>query len=211
MRTKALLLSAALLAAGLTTSTAQSVYSVNAVGYVNVTLPASYSMIANPLNTTNNTIGSLITDFPLFGNLLKWNGTSFDTATWTGASWDQPNITLNPGEGAFVNPGAAFTLTFVGEVMQGSLANPIPAGYSVRSSQVPQSGGLGSVLGLTQLGFFDNVLVWTGSGYRTYTYLGGGNWDDGQGGSTEPVINVGQSFFINAGASTSWNRTFSVN
>src|SRR5687767_7867980 len=126
MRTKALLLSAALFAAGLTVSTAQSVYSVNAVGYVNLSLPTGYSMIANPLNTTNNTIGSLLTDLPNFSNLLKWTGSGFNVATFAFGAWDQPNITLNPGEGAFVNLGSAATLTFVGEVMQGSLTNPVP-------------------------------------------------------------------------------------
>src|ERR1051325_5515935 len=206
MRTKTLLLSAAVFAAGFTASLAQSLYSVNAVGYVNLSLPAGYTMIANPLNTTNNTIGSLITDFPNFGNLLKWNGTGFTVATFAFGSWDQPNITLNPGEGAFVNIGSPFTLTFVGDVMQGSLTNPIPAGYSIRASQVPQSGGVSTTLGLTQLGTFDNLLVWTGSGYQIYTVLPGGAWDP-----SEPQINVGQSFFVNASAPTSWQRTFSVN
>ena len=47
MRTKTLLLTAALAAAGVVSSMAQ-VYSVNSVGYVNLTLPNGFSMIANP-------------------------------------------------------------------------------------------------------------------------------------------------------------------
>ena len=48
MRTKTLLLTAALSAAGIATSMAQ-VYSANAVGYVNKLIPTGFSMIANPV------------------------------------------------------------------------------------------------------------------------------------------------------------------
>lgn len=204
MRTKALLLSAALLAAGLTTSTAQTVYSVNAVGYVNLSLPAGYTMIANQLNTTNNTLSALLPDVPNFTQVLKWTGSGFNVATLLFGTWDQ-NLTLNPGEGAFINLGSAATVTFVGEVMQGSLTNPIPAGYSIRASQVPQSGGLTTTLGLSQLPNFSQVLIWNGSSYNVHTLLFG-NWDP-----AEPQINVGQSFFVNTASAVDWTRTFSVN
>jgi len=205
MRTKTLLLGAAVAVAGISASQAQ-VYSVNAVGYVNVNIPIGFSMIANPLNTTNNTIGSLLTTVPNFANFLRWNGTGFDTATFIFGSWDQPQYTLNPGEGGFLNVDTAFTLTWVGDVMQGNLTNSIPAGFSVKASQVPQQGGVTSALGLTSLGVFDNLLKWNGNGYDTYTFLPGGTWDP-----SEPIIKVGEAFFLNAGGSTSWNRSFSVN
>jgi hypothetical protein len=204
MRTKTLLLTVAAIAAGISASQAQ-VYSVNAVGYVNKNVPAGYSMIANPLNTTNNTIGALLTGVPNFSNLLKWNGTGFDVATFVFGAWDTPAVTLNPGEGAFINTETAFTVTFVGEVMQGNLSNPIPVGYSIRSSQVPQTGGA-SALGLTTLQAFDNLLQWNGTTYVIYTVLPGGGWDP-----SEPVITVGESVFLNTTAATSWDRTFNVN
>ena len=42
-------------------------------------------------------------------------------------------MTLAPGEGFWLNwPEAApGTITFVGDVMQGTLTNPVPAGYSI--------------------------------------------------------------------------------
>src|SRR5688500_4600203 len=65
MRTKTLLLTAALSAAGIATSMAQ-VYSVNAVGYVNTQLVPGFSLVSNPLNnTTGNTIQNL------FGNGIQ--------------------------------------------------------------------------------------------------------------------------------------------
>jgi len=60
MRTKTLLLTAALSAAGLLPSTAQ-VFSVNAVGYVNQTVPAGkQAILTNPLNGTDNKINTIM-------------------------------------------------------------------------------------------------------------------------------------------------------
>src|SRR6266545_7604189 len=60
MRTKALFLTVALSAAGIATSMAQ-VYSVNAVGYVNVTIPGGnkFALFSNPLIAATNTLNSL--------------------------------------------------------------------------------------------------------------------------------------------------------
>jgi len=208
MRTKSLLFAAALSLAGVASAVAQNnVYSVNAVGYVNLTVPAGFSMIANPLNSTNNTIGTLVT-LPRFSQLFKWNGTSFDIATMTGSGWDHPEFTLAPGEGAFVSVGSQQTMTFVGEVLQGNLANAIPAGFSIRSSQVPQTGDV-TALGLTPaLKRFDQLFKWNPgtSQYDIYSLGSGGVWNP-----STPTVNVGESFFLSTSAGGSWTRTFSVN
>src|SRR5436190_4799543 len=62
MRTKTLFLMAAAIAAGLVSSFAQSsnVYSVNVVGYINVTTPPGFSMIDNQLSVSNNTLGDVL-------------------------------------------------------------------------------------------------------------------------------------------------------
>jgi hypothetical protein len=202
MRTKTLLLAAVLGVATLANSLAQ-VYSVNVVGYVNKSIPAGLTMVANPLKSTSDTLGSLIPTAPNFSNFYKWNGAGFDIATFQFTAWDQPNITLNPGEGGFINTDTAFTITFVGDVMQGDLVNPIPAGLSIRASMVPQAGTV-EALGLT-LGTFDNLYKWNGTGYTIYTVLPGGAWDP-----AIPSIEIAESIFINANAATSWNRTFNV-
>ncbi len=211
MRTKTLILSALLGVAALPSFAQTNVYSVNAVGYVQISFPqGQYKLFANPLNTTNNSIGSLIKNAPDFSNLYKWNGTAYQTATYASflGGWDQPAITLNPGEGAFFNANGPFTNTFVGEVLQGSLSNSVPVGYSIRSSQVPQAGPVSAVLGLSNLSDFDNLYQYTpGVGYTTYTYasfLGGWN-------PSEPNLAVGEAVFLNTAAGAQWNRTFSVN
>jgi hypothetical protein len=211
MRTKTLLFTAAVIASGFTAATAQSVYSVNAVGYVNLNIGSGFTMIANPLNTTNNTIGSLLTALPDFTLLYKWNESTvqFDIATFAFGSWlDHPEYTLNPGEGAFISSDSPFTVTFVGEVLQGDLTNSIPANFSIRSSKVPQTGTV-TALGLTGLSDFDLIYKWNPAAlppqYDVFTFAFGGWLGD------EPVINVGESFFLSTSAPLNWTRTFSVN
>jgi hypothetical protein len=211
MRTKTLLCLAAL-AAGAATSMAQSnVYSLNVVGYINVTVPANgFALIANQLNTTNNTIGALIPTASDGAQFFKYNA-GYTAYTYDGlsAAWTPDgNATLNPGEGGFFknNTASAVTLTFVGEVMQGSLTNTLPKGYAIRSSIVPQAGTL------TALGVpgedGDQVFTYN-AGYTTYTYDGlSAAWTP-----SEPTIAVGQSFFIKKSTTSVtnvWIRNFTV-
>jgi len=189
---------------------AQNVYSLNVVGYYNITIPAnSFAMIANQLNTTNNTLGALLPNVPPGSEFYKYAGgyttyvfDEFDNV-WT----PDGNATLNPGEGGFFKnvTGAPLTLTFVGEVMQGSLTNPVPAGFAIRSSMVPQAGGVTSVLGLpAEAG--DEVYVYNG-GYTTYVF----DEFDLVWTPSEPTVNVGQSFFVRKQAAANWVRNFTVN
>lgn len=211
MRTKALVC-AAVLGIGIASTMAQSVYSLNVVGYYNVTIPAnSLQMIANQFNTTNNTIAALIPNPPPYANFYKYTtGVGYtlyqfdpDVPGW------QPdgNATLNPGEGGFldnvdVNP---LTLTFVGEVPQGTLGNPLPSGYAIRSSMVPQAGGV-DTLGIVP-GAYDEIYKYGVGGYTLFQYdpdVPG--WQP-----TVPAVSVGESFFYNnVNASNYWVRNFTV-
>ncbi|HEV8542360.1 MAG TPA: hypothetical protein VGR78_08210 [Verrucomicrobiae bacterium] len=217
MRTKTLLLTAALAAAGIATSKAQ-VYSVNAVGYVNTTLVPGFNLIANPLDNKN---GNIIKDVlknitPTLPNALQVfkyhpESASFHTAQYDDLALDYTGTaateTLNPGEGVFVKvPGTAtLTATFVGEVMQGTLANPVPQGFSILSSQVPQA-GTATALGLVgQQG--DTLYKWDpiAKAYVTTKF------DDLVGDFDKTVnIGVGEAFYYNSKVAKTWNRTFSV-
>src|SRR5688572_21786285 len=102
MRTKTLLLTAALAAAGLTSSMAQSVFSVNAVGFVNVTVPASaFALLANPLNQPTNDLASVLADAPVNTLVFDYINGAFVQYTkrataWTGTGADTAR--LDPGE-----------------------------------------------------------------------------------------------------------------
>jgi hypothetical protein len=181
MRTKTMILSA-ILGALTSASVMAQVYSLNAVGYMNVVCPPGFSIIANQLNTTNNTIGSLINIAdPVNGttelcSLYKFvNGAYIQTAIvsagnitssnlggWTPAS--TTNYTLNPGEAAFfynataINgnnaQGFPITLTFVGTVVTGNaLTVNLNPGFNLVASIVPQSAGLAGTMGVVPSGF----------------------------------------------------------
>jgi len=223
MRTLKALACLAVLAAGIATSLAQSnVYSLNVVGYYNITVGSHQQiMIANQLNTTNNTIGALLAP-PMVNDsdkLFKFNG-SFSASAYStlDGQWDpDPTVTMNPGEAVFYQnaQSATETLTFVGEVLQGSLTNTLPINVKVmRASMVPQQGLVSTDLGVPTADG-DHLFVFNtaqnGSGYTAYAY----STLDGQWDPNEPTINVGQGFFFTTAstappANTNWIRNFTV-
>jgi len=207
MRTKSILLAAALTAAGVASSMAQSnVYSLNVVGYVNVTSGVGFSMIANPLDAGTNTIGNLIGNPPDGTLFYSWTGSAFNVATFAFGAWDNPNVSLAPGQGGFINTSSAFTNTFVGTVLQGNLTNHFGVGFTIASSQVPQSDTVDN-LGLTAaLGDGDLVYKWNfgNQAYDVFT-LAFGSWSP-----STPSINVGESVFLNSTAGGNWVRNFTV-
>jgi outer membrane protein assembly factor BamB len=187
-----------------------TIASFNALGHLNVYAPTGYSMIANQLNSpAGNRIGSLLPHPPAGITVYKWNEATqqYMANGFEFGSWSDPNMTLNPGEGVLLwNPtGAPSTLTFVGELAQGYLANPFPSGLSIRSSIVPQSGGAQSVLGFApvngdKIHRYDNAT----SSYVVYTNLSG-VWTP-----SEPQPRVGESFWIETSSARTWSRTFSI-
>jgi hypothetical protein len=121
--------------------------------------------------------------------------------------WDHPEFTLNPGEGAIVNSRTNWTITFVGEVLQGSLTNPYPAGFSIRASQVPQA-GTASELGLSAFTFEDfNSIYKFNTANQSYDFfvLFLGTWAN-----YDPNIGIGESVWLQTQSAGSWNRTFTI-
>lgn len=214
MRTKTLLLTAALSAVSAAAVMAQTVYSVNAVGYVNKTInKGGWQLIANPLLNGDNLLATILTDAPANTQVLKWNGTSLISAKKVGTTWVGTAGTLpyKPGEGFFVNvPGTGTqTLTFVGEVAQNADSNlSYPVGYSLMGSVVPQTGKIQTDLQFPAKAN-DQILTFKadGSGYNSVKKVGT-TWV-GAGG--EPTIEVGQGFWVNSIAAGTWTRNFSVN
>lgn len=229
MRTKALVLTAALTAAGLLNSLA-AVYSVNVVGYVNVTAKAGFNLMACPLKATPNTVADIVklpasvSDAALF----KWNGAGYDVATYFGEGmWlysTAADMTLSPGDGFFLSLPAGtadVTITFVGEVTQGADSNMSIDGtaagkFSLIGSKVPQS------LDLNAMAFpasveEEAVYFWRrtasapNGGYVIYTYFGGTDWLGSD--ATQPALPtplVGEGFFVFKKAAGTWTRNFVV-
>jgi hypothetical protein len=210
MRTKTLLLTAALCAAGIATSKAQ-VYSVNAVGYVNTTLKPGYNLISNPLDNkaaNGNTVGNLFAALAPGTQFFVFDGTKYtlaDVPDFGGAiEGNAASLVIAPGNGLFVRTDAAQTVTFVGEVPSGSLDNLVPKGFSIKASQVPQAGKISTDLFYTgnegdQVFIFD-----TTAGKYTTSNFSFGAWD------TEPSLDVGQAAFFRVDADNHWKRTFDI-
>jgi hypothetical protein len=227
MNTKTLLITAAAaLAAGIMSSQAQ-VYSQNVVGYVNVGLTntgvanGTYLMVANQLDAdgtgTNNSIYNVVgTNLPVNTQVLCWNPSSgtFSSTKLTGAGkWTLNNqiVTnaMNPGGGFFINcplaSGQSTNITFVGNVIQGTNLVAVSSGYQIVSPLAPVAGGIQTTNGYSPTKN-DQVLVWNnGTGtYSSHKYTGT-TWTGG-----EPAFNVGQGFFLNAAAATTWTNVLVI-
>jgi len=211
MRTKALL-AAAVLAAGLATSMAET-YSQNIVGYVNQVYPNGYSIAVNPLKTTNNTIVSVIPTAPAFTVVYTYNGGSGfapgNTYNPYAGGWGNPAQVLGQGQGYFIQntSGSSFTNTYVGEVVLQN-TNTLANGYNLVGSAVPVAGAIDTVLQLVP-GAFDVVYAYNnGVGYlpgNTYNPYAGG-WGGGA-----PVLSVGQGiFYQNNNAANAWVQNFTI-
>jgi len=128
------------------------------------------------------------------------------TLTWSGIR--DGNATMNPGEGGFYQSPSAVTLTFVGEVLQGSLTNTLPINTKViRSSMVPQAGLISTTLGIPGE-----------PGDTIFTYHGGysgATFDDVDlvWLPSEPSVAVGEAFFYqksSVATQSKWIRNFTV-
>jgi hypothetical protein len=210
MKIKAIALGATFALTALLASAADPVYSVNVVGYHKTTIPPGFSMIANQVDSTNNTVGALFPNPPEGTTIYKFNPAtgSYIINPFDFGQWANPNQTLNPGEGAFIlNPSltTSFTNIFAGEVTTGTTTNALPSGFSVVSSVVPQSGALDSALGFPAVD--GDVVYLFNSTTKTYQIF---PYDFGTFGGTPPVPKVGESFFVLKNGPASWVRTFNV-
>src|ERR1700722_10319344 len=153
MRTKTILLSALLGSLGSVSLMAQStnVYSLNAVGYINVTVQPGFNIISCPLIASpDNTINTLLTNGN--GAFKKWQYWGFSPSTgykeelgiatgWNGGG----TSVLAPGQAAWLfNPGAnPSNIIFVGTVPSGTLTNTLTASsFNLVGSILPTSGDL---------------------------------------------------------------------
>ena len=218
MRTKALILSAAIVAAGVASSMAQSnVYSLNVVGYVNVTLKAGFNLVSVPLdNGSNNLINNILDDgagglLPDTSTLYPWAGSTYGglVSYATGAGWTPDGQvlatnSLPAGTAFFISlpkGSAATTVTFVGSVVQGTSTTKVLPGYNLigAASAVANYAGftssnavdadLGSNSWHIPANQDDSLLLYTnGVGYRIWQFIGNDGLGDPYGwNSGDPV------------------------
>ncbi len=219
MRTKTLLCAAILAVGAISTMAQSNVYSLNVVGYYNVTAPAGVKIIlGNQLNTTNNSLPGIIPAPPQDTAFFYYNGgfatyvfqpDDFNNLVWQP---DATGVDLKPGRGGFLISPVSTTITFVGEVKQGSLTNDLPAGTKVlRTSIVPQQGLVTTTL-LLPADENDAFFQYRG-GFTTYVYQRD-DFNNLVWNPAEPTNNVGEAFMYikdAGGTQTQWIRNFTVN
>lgn len=218
MRTKTLLLTAVLGIAAAATSMAD-VFSVNVVGYVNVNLTNGFNLLGNPLvSSNNNAIGQVLPTVPEGSVVytLKTNG-QFNTDLYASGAWydsvtEVPSTTtLPPGKGFFVFSPSATTVTFVGEVKQGTNTVSLNSGFSLVSSVAPQSYELIGTNFPTSAALTHYKLV--GSTYQVSNFDPTIGWYDSTTEAPRQVLTApANGFFIfNNGGTQPWTRSFTVN
>jgi hypothetical protein len=237
MRTK-LLAAAAILAAGFATVQAQNVYSLNVVGYVNLTLKPGYNLITPQLKDASGStsVNVLLTNAPALADnstFFGWNAgaqTFTDASIWVGTPPDGPAWYLSDfsdfsaataprGNSYFIfNAGGSdATLTLVGEVPQGANSVTVPNNYGFLGDFVPAS----QEISTNGFPIADNATVFTWNATaQTYTdaLIGvaappdGPAWYNSDFSAQVPFAPaVGQGFvhYTTAGSAT-WNRNFTV-
>jgi hypothetical protein len=217
MRIKALLGLAAALAVGLSTSMAQNVYSLNVVGYINITVGAGYTLCANQLNNGTNGIDQVLANPPTGAAVLTFVNNDYnqdvaDSGHWLdNTSGNASTTTLGPGKGFFYNAPTAATLTLVGEVPQGQTSIPLPSGYAMIGTYTPQALELSATNGFPMVAGTYYLKFDTTIHDYVQDVIDSGHWIDNTTGDTVAVIPaIGQGYFINSPAATAWNYSFTV-
>jgi len=135
-----------------------NVYSLNVVGYVNVSLAHGYNLIANQLTGTDNKVQTVLgVNFVSGSSVLSWvpatqtfgsGDTFYDLnatggtapAGWYDANFNPSTTLLNPGTSFFLfNFGPSTNVTLVGQVTQGTNSAAVSTGYSFLSVIPPLS------------------------------------------------------------------------
>ena len=187
---------------------AAEVPSANVIGYASCMVPPGFSMLANPFDS-REPLSETFKDWPDGTTINRFDTRLFrlvENAVKSG-KWTDAGEKLAPGEGAiFFNPTEDYkSVTFVGEVVQGNLSMPIPAGFSVRSSLVPQPGNLLDDLKFP-LANGDVIHLFDRERQKYVLHpFENDKWPDGP-----PVVSVGESFWVAKTQPGNWTRYFAV-
>lgn len=187
-----------------------------AFGSLNTRILPGFNLISNPLSDPTNTLARILR-FPELPDGLtiyvmidgEFVGTTYDSESGAFEPADLTNHVIEPGSGFFVyNPLPTETfITFAGEILQGTLVNPLPSGYSIAASKVLLTGTL------EELGFpkapGDRVYTWDAVNQRfncSYYDDLDEAWLPG-----DQVLQSGQAFILWKAQPADWVQHLSLN
>jgi hypothetical protein len=184
------------------------VFSSNVIGYASVSLPPGFSMIANPFDTSYG-VAETFKGWPEGTTLNRFDTMLFKLVEngVKDGKWLNPDEKLVPGEGAiFFNPTTDYkSASFVGDVVQGSLSVPIPAGFSIRSALVPKPGNLADDL---RFPISDGDVIHLFDRERQKYLLH--PYQDGRWTAGAPTLGVGEAFWVAKTAPGNWSYTLEI-
>ncbi len=161
-----------------------------------------------PFDSPSNCVAEMFKGWPDGTTLNKFDTRFFKLAEneIKFEKWTNPTEQLMPGEGAiFFNPTSDYKAhSFVGDVLQGNLSVPIPGGFSIRSSLLPQPGSLDDLDFPIANGDVIHLFDRDQQKYVLYPYEGD-KWTAGL-----PVVSVGESFWVAKTEPGNWTRHLSL-
>ena len=179
-------------------------YSVKTIGYASIILAPGFSMVGNPLVGGHDSLPELFKEMPEGTNVSKFDSRlhRLRENALKGGIWSNPGERIGFGEGAIVfNPSSDYrVLTFVGEVNLDGVSIPVPAGFSIQTSTVPEPGALHPDLRFPisdedVIHLFDRDQ----QKYVLYPY-NNGTWSAGP-----PIVGVAESFWVAKRSPGNWN------
>jgi Fibronectin type III domain len=179
-------------------------FSANAVGYVRVNADHGYTLLANPFDSGNNTVAALLPSVPSGSVLYQYtSGAGYASNVFSNGHWSQAGMLVEPGAGIFLDNPSKTTqkLLFTGTVLQGTVTNLVPVGYSITSPAIP----LPTALATLPTAHGDVISCYDGK-WITYTNVSG-KWV-GSSRSAALQINPGNAFFITKQSAVDWVQTY---
>ena len=175
-------------------------FSANAVGYVRINAGQGYTLLANPFDSGNNSVAALLPSVASGSVLYQYTtGAGYTSNVFSNGHWSQGGMLMEPGAGVFLdNPRkTAQKLLFTGTVLQGTVTNFVPVGYSITSPAIP----LPTALATLPAAHGDVISCYDGK-WITYTNVSG-KWT-GNARSAPLEISPGNAFFITKQSATDW-------
>jgi hypothetical protein len=180
------------------TARAQTAFSINAVGYVDVQLNSGSNLVANPLNAASNTMRYLWPRLPDGSSFLSWNAQvqAFDSTNQYSAAtgWSNPEQVFVQPEAGFLVVSEPVKISFHGEPWQfasgpGCLSYPPNTSFS--GWFPPGTCGICEPEACPPFGDGTVVSKWDAvfQVYFDYIYFGGFGWVP-----SDPVLTAGHGY-----------------